>query len=95
MRFRNDNFSVKILEKFTYKQVSTPTLEGAVMGKAGGFSLLVAGIVLVILGAILRWDLIDWLINTTGLILILIGIVLGIIGFVQMMSGNKGTSSDF
>ena len=65
------------------------------MGKAGGFGLLVAGIVLVILGLILRWDLIDWLINQTGMIMILIGIVLGIIGLVQMMSGNKGTSSDF
>ena len=65
------------------------------MGKAAGSSLLIAGIVLVILGAVLRWDLIDWLINLTGLILILIGVVLGIIGLVQMMSGNKGTSSDW
>ena len=64
------------------------------MGKAAGSSLLLAGIVLVILGAVLRWDLIDWLINLTGLILILIGVVLGIIGLVQMVSGNKGTSSD-
>ena len=64
------------------------------MGKAGGFGLLMAAVVLVILGAVLRWDLIDWLIDTTGLILILIGIVLGIIGLAQMMS-NKGTSSDF
>ena len=63
------------------------------MGKAAGSSLLLAGIVLVILGAVLRWDLIDWLINLTGWILILIGVVLGIIGLVQMMSGNKGTSS--
>ena len=65
------------------------------MGKAAGSSLLLAGIVLVILGAVLRWDLIDWLINLTGLILILIGVVLGIIGLVQMVSGNKGTSSDW
>ncbi|MDP6714309.1 MAG: hypothetical protein QF368_06775 [SAR202 cluster bacterium] len=64
------------------------------MGKAGGAGLLIAGIVLVILGAVLRWDLIDWLIDTTGLLLILIGVVLLIIGIVQMMS-NKQTSSDF
>mgnify|MGYP001368195121 CR=1 FL=1 len=63
------------------------------MGKAGGFGLLISGIVLVILGAVLRWDLIDWLIDTTGLILILIGVVLLIIGGIQMMS-NKN-SSDF
>ena len=65
------------------------------MGKAAGSSLLLSGIVLVILGAVLRWDLIDWLINATGLLLILIGVVLGIIGLVQMVSGNKGTSSDW
>ncbi len=46
-----------------------------------------------ILGAVLRWDLIDWLIDTTGLILILIGVVLLIIGGIQMLS-NKN-SSDF
>jgi protein-S-isoprenylcysteine O-methyltransferase Ste14 len=63
------------------------------MGKAGGFGLLISGIVLVILGAVLRWDLIDWLIDTTGLILILIGVVLLIIGGIQMLS-NKN-SSDF
>ena len=63
------------------------------MGKAGGFGLLISGIVLVILGAVLRWDLIDWLIYTTGLILILIGVVLLIIGGIQMLS-NKN-SSDF
>ena len=63
------------------------------MGKAGGFGLLISGIILVILGAVLRWDLIDWLIDTTGLILILIGVVLLIIGGIQMLS-NKN-SSDF
>ena len=63
------------------------------MGKAGGFGLLISGIVLVILGAVLRWDLIEWLIDTTGLILILIGVVLLIIGGIQMLS-NKN-SSDF
>ena len=63
------------------------------MGKAGGFGLLISGIILVILGAVLRWDLIDWLIDTTGLILILIGVLLLIIGGIQMLF-NKN-SSDF
>lgn len=59
------------------------------MGKAAGSGMLLAGIVLVILGAVLRWDLIKWLIDATGLILIIIGIVIAIIGLVQMMSGNR------
>ncbi|HJO81919.1 MAG: hypothetical protein QGG34_05290 [SAR202 cluster bacterium] len=65
------------------------------MGKAAGSGLLFAGIVLFIMGAVLRWDLIDWLIDATGLILILIGVILGIVGVVQMMSGNKSGSSDY
>ena len=59
------------------------------MGKAAGSSLLFSGIVLVILGSALRWDLIDWLIDFTGLLLILIGIVLGIIGVWQLISKGK------
>lgn len=65
------------------------------MGKAAGSSLLFSGIVLVILGSVLRWDLIDWLIDFTGLLLILIGIVLGIIGVWQLISKGKNGSNGF
>ena len=65
------------------------------MGKAGGFGLLISGIVLVILGAVLRWDLIDWLIDATGFVLILIGAIAGIIGLIQMFTGGGQRSSDY
>ncbi|HAL49079.1 MAG TPA: hypothetical protein DCP37_15120 [Dehalococcoidia bacterium] len=65
------------------------------MGKAAGSGLLFAGIILFIMGAVLKWDLIDWLIDITGLLLIVIGVILAIVGIVQMMSGGKSGSSDY
>ena len=63
------------------------------MFKGGG--LFLAAIILVIVGVILRWDLIDWLIDVTGLVLIVIGAIIGIIGLIQMFSGGGKKSGDF
>ena len=65
------------------------------MGKVGGGGILLVGIVVFILGLVLRWDLIDWLIDATGLVLIVIGVVLGIVGLIQMLTSGKGRSSDY
>ena len=65
------------------------------MRKLEGGGLLMAGILLIIVGIVLRWDLIDWLINATGLILIIIGVILGIIGLIQTFSGGGRKSSEF
>lgn len=65
------------------------------MKKAGGAGYFVVGAVLIVLGIILRWDLIDWLINATGLVLIVIGAIVGIIGLIQMFSGGRERSSEF
>ena len=65
------------------------------MRKAGGGGLILVGIVLVIMGAVLRWDLIDWLIDATGFVLIVVGIVIGIVGLFQMLTGGRGRSSDY
>ena len=74
----------------------SPRMEGANMGKLGGSGLLIAGIVLAFLGIVLRTGLIKWLIDFTGLILIILGIVLIVIGVIQMFSGRgRGSSMDF
>ena len=71
-------------------------VEGANMGKLGGSGLLIAGIVLLLLGLILRWDLIDWLIDLTGLILIVLGVILVVWGAIQMFTGGgRGSSMDY
>jgi len=65
------------------------------MGGLGNSGSLVAGIILVILGVVLRWDLIDWLIDLSGLILLIIGIILVVISLIQMFGGKKSGSSDY
>ena len=63
------------------------------MSKAAGGGLFLAAIILVVLGLILRLDLVDWLIDAFGLLLIIVGVVLGIIGLIKMFSGGGKSSS--
>ena len=64
------------------------------MNKVGGSGLIVVAILLVLLGLVLRLGIIDWLIDATGFLLILIGVIMGIVGLVQVFSsGNKSSSS--
>ena len=65
------------------------------MKKVKGAGFFVVGAVLIILGVILRWDLIDWLIDATGLLLIVMGAIAGIIGLIQLFSGGGERSSDY
>lgn len=55
--------------------------------------MLGIGVILVILGIVLRWNLIDFLVDLTGLILLVVGIVLIVLGVIKMFSGNS--SSDY
>ena len=65
------------------------------MNKLRGAGFLVVGAVLFTLGIILRLDLIDWLIDATGFVLIVIGAIAGIIGLIQMFSGRGQRSSEY
>lgn len=65
------------------------------MKKVKGAGFFAVGAVLIILGVILRWDLIDWLIDATGLLLIVMGAIAGIIGLIQMFSGGGERSGDY
>ncbi|MCH7745001.1 MAG: hypothetical protein IIB15_06765 [Chloroflexi bacterium] len=65
------------------------------MNKVGGSGLIVVAILLVLLGLVLRLGIIDWLIDVTGFLLILIGVVMGIVGLVQLFSGKGKSSSSF
>ena len=56
--------------------------------------MLVVGVVLAFLGIILIAGLLDWLLDVTGIILLGLGLILGVIGVVQMMSG-RGSSMDY
>ncbi len=55
--------------------------------------MLGIGVILVILGIVLRWNLIDFLVDLTGLILLVVGIILIVLGVIKIFSGNS--SSDY
>ena len=54
--------------------------------------LILAGIVLFVFGIVLVSGLLDWLLDLTGIILIVVGIALAIYGF---MNRSKSSSTDF
>ncbi len=64
------------------------------MNKAGGGSLILAGIFLVFLGIVISSDILESLLDILGILVIVIGAIMGIVGLVQMFSsGNKSSSS--
>ena len=65
------------------------------MSKLGGGGALVVGIFLIIVGWLIQSAILEWLLDITGFILIVAGVILGVYGLVKMFSGDKGTSSDF
>ena len=56
------------------------------MGKS---SLTLIGIVLIIIGALLKSGLIQWLLDFMGIILVIIGVIVLIVGLVQMITGRS------
>ena len=58
------------------------------MRRVQGGGLVIVGVFLLVVGVILRWDLIDWLIDASGFVLIVLGAIVGIVGLVQMFTGG-------
>ncbi len=58
------------------------------MNRLGGSGLLIAAIIMIVLGIILRWDLIDWIIDVTGLLLIVLGAILLVVSLVSLVVGG-------
>ncbi len=63
------------------------------MNKLGGSGLIVFGVALFVMGLVLRWDLIDWLIDAVGLLFLLAGAGVGIAGIVRVFFGRKTASA--
>ena len=60
------------------------------MGKLGGAGLLVVGIGVAILGWLIQSDLIAWLLNVIGIVILVGGVIIAVAGLVKMFSGNDG-----
>ena len=65
------------------------------MRKVGGGGLLVAGAFLVFLGFLIKSDLLTWLLDLLGVMVIIVGIVLAVYGLIRMFSGGERQSSEF
>ncbi len=65
------------------------------MRKIGGFGILFIGGSLVIVGWLVQSNILEWLLDVIGVIIIVTGVILGIVGIVKMFSGGDGGSSDF
>ena len=60
------------------------------MGKLGGAGLLVVGIGVAIIGWLIQSDILTWLLDKIGLVIIIGGIIVAVTGLVKMLSGDKG-----
>ncbi len=65
------------------------------MRKLGGGGILIAGVFLIFMGWLIQSDLLEWLLNILGFVVIVAGIILGIYGLVQMFTGDKSGASDY
>jgi hypothetical protein len=65
------------------------------MNKLGGSGLIVAGIFLVVLGWLIRSNILEWLLDILGFVVIAAGVIVGIIGLIKTFSGGKSGSSEY
>jgi uncharacterized membrane protein len=65
------------------------------MGNFGAGGWLVMGIVLLVLGFLVRSSLFEFLLDFTGLILIVIGIIAIVVGLISMITGRGQRSGGF
>ena len=66
------------------------------MSNLKGGGLLLAGIVLVIVGVFVQSGILEWLLDIIGFVVVALGVILGIVGLIQMLSGgSKNSASDY
>jgi len=58
------------------------------MGKLGGGSVIVLGIVIALLGVLLMTDILDWLLSFAGFVLLVAGVIM--VGVGVMSNRNRG-----
>ena len=64
------------------------------MDKVGGGGLVVFGILLVILGLLIRSAILEWLLDIVGIVILIGGAIVVVVGVVKIFSGG-GSSDDF
>ena len=59
------------------------------MKNGSGPSLFAVAIVMIVAGLLLRWDLVDWLIDAAGMVFIVAGLAAGAFAMVKAISARK------
>ena len=65
------------------------------MNKLNGTGLIMAGGLLLVTGLVLRWELVDWLIDAVGFMFITGGVVAGIVGLISVLSARRRSPSAY
>ena len=65
------------------------------MNKVGGGGLVLAGILLVVLGALIRSSILEWLLDIMGFVIIGGGVIVGVVGLIKMFSGGSRGESEY
>ena len=58
------------------------------MEKYGAGGLILVAVVMLAIGVVLRWDLIDWMIDIVGFLFIVGGLVTGVVGILKLFLGG-------
>jgi|DeeseametaMP0747_FD_contig_91_258971_length_293_multi_2_in_0_out_0_1 uncharacterized membrane protein YtjA (UPF0391 family) len=59
----------------------------------GRNSLILTAVALIAAGLLLRWDLVDWIIDLVGAILVLSGVAAGVLAIVKSLSSRNHQTS--
>ena len=65
------------------------------MGMLGKGSGIVIGIIILITGILLQGNLIEWLLDVMGFILVVVGIVVIVVSLIGMVAGGKSKSRGY
>ena len=60
------------------------------MGKTGAGGLILIAVAMIVTGLVLRWDLVDWLIDAVGFLFIAGGLITGVVGSLKLLIGRRG-----
>ena len=60
------------------------------MAKFGAAGWIVVGVILLVLGFLLKSRLIEWLLDVAGWIIIIIGIIAVVVGIISLLTGKRG-----
>lgn len=60
-----------------------------IMDRMGAGGLILVAVAMIVLGAVMRWDLVDWLIDAVGFLFIAGGFVTGIVGLIRLFAGGS------